>query len=600
MDNRNPRSSGSLADDCGAVMIPSAEATTIDAERPTHRGSWSRWNLTRSQIPHADQVKPISAIYLSTIAVNLLGLVLPLSMLQVYDRIIPNAADATLGALISILLISVGIEAVLRVSRLQIDHFNAAKFSLNVTVDAFGRMLNPHSDGAARLSPRKTIDRLDSIARLGGYLGGPARQVAVDLPFSAVFFLAIGIVGGWLVLIPVAIASVFGVMTFLYGRALAQTVERKDANDTRVFDFITEVLGGISTVKGLSAERMMMRRFEHLGRTSAANMFDNIVASERATIMAGWLGNLTTIAIATVGATMAVNGSITIGTLAACSLLAGRAVQPTLRVAGIWNEWQRAKLTLREASRIFALPPLDLSQTTVKYEQAPEIRLIDVHCSTGPGRLGFQHVDLTIAPNEIASFCGPNGIGKSTLLNLVSGLREPESGYVLVDGLNASKFRSDFVNSVGFVSAQTEVFRGTILENLMLFGAGCNQEMALQMCQTLGLEDEIYGFPDGYSTMLGGNAVESLPKGFIQRLVLARALAQKPRILILDEAQGFLDPKSDLQLRESLKDLQFTSTIALVTNRAEYLELSSRVFDISVGDSALVVEERSPKGVRAQ
>lgn len=563
----------------------------VQGGRPAAWDQAAGCGLGRLNIPHSDLVRPTSTVYLSAVTVNLLGLVLPLSMLQVYDRIVPNAAEATLSALVILLVITVLIEAILRISRLQIDYFNAAKFSHNVTVDAFGRMLNPYAEGGLRLSPRKTIDRLDSIAKLGSFLGGPARQIAVDLPFSLVFFLTIAIVGGWLVMIPIVIAGIFGVMTFLQGRILEETVERKDAQDTRMFDFFTEVLGGISTVKGLSTERLMMRRFERLGRTSATNTFEHIVQSDRAMIMAGSLGNMTTIAIATIGATMAIDGSITVGTLAACSLLAGRAVQPTLRVAGIWNEYQRTKLTLREASKVFSLPQLDPVQTTKKYDHAPEIRLIDIWCSTGPGRPEFRDVNLTIAPNEIVSFRGPNGVGKSTILKLIAGLRVPENGRVSIDGMDARWFRSKFINSVGFVSPETEVFHGTILENLTLSGTGCNQEKALQTCQMLGLEDEIYRFPEGYSTELGGTAVEALPKGFIQRLILARAMAQEPKILILDEAQGFLDANSDRMLRECLKDLQFTSTIVLVTSRTEYVDLSDRVFDVSTGRFDLVINE---------
>lgn len=557
------------------------------------RGGWLGLNLARSKIPHTEHVRPTSAIYLSAITVNLLGLVLPLSMLQVYDRIIPNAAEVTLGALIIVLIVAIGLETLLRVSRLLVDHYNAAKFSHNVTVDAFGRLLNPYGEQPAKLPPRKTIDRLEAIARLGGYLGGPARQVAIDLPFSAVFLLTIGIIGGWLVLVPMTIAAIFAALTYFQSRALERTVERKDTNNTRIFDFITEVLSGISTVKGLSIERMMMRRFEHLGSTSAVDTFDHIAASDRAMTMAGSLGNLTTIAVATVGATMAVSGSITIGTLAACSLLAGRAVQPALRVAGIWNEYQRTKLALREAAHVFAMAPLDPAETKEKYGHAPEIRFEETYCDTGLGRPAFRGINLTVNPKDIVSFCGPDGSGKSTLMRLIAGLQEPTSGRVLIDGVDARAFRSNYVNSVGLVSAQSEVFQGTIIENLVLFGSGCSQDAALLTCQALGLEDEIHRFPDGYATELGATATEALPKGFIQRIVLARALAQQPRILIIDEAQGFLDLRSDEKLREALKDFQFQSTVVIAGSRGEYLGISNRIFDLSETAVGMAIDERA-------
>ena len=514
---------------------------------------------------------------------NLLGLVLPLTMLQIYDRIIPNAAEATLSALVGILLLTTLIEAVLRVSRVYIDGFNAAKFSLNVTSDAFDRLLTSDLVEHQAEPTRKTIDRLDAIARLGSFFGGPARQIVVDLPFSLVFLVAIAMVGGWLVVIPLTIGIGFAIVTFFFGNALERLVEKKDAQDTRVFDFISEVLSGISTVKGLATEQFMSRRFERLGRASAISTFNLISASDRAQIMAGSLGNITTIAVASFGAVLALDGSITIGTLAASSLLSGRAIQPALRIAGVWNEYQRTKLTLREASKVFAVPGSGAQKRKLILDAPPEICLTNVAFRFGRDQAAFDSVSMLINPGDIVSFCGPNGVGKSTILRLINGQKEPDAGSIRIAGCIASEFRHKYSNSVGHVSPETSVFHGSIIDNLTLFGAGCDQQQALQAAQMLGLEEEIYRFPDGYSTELGRAAVETLPKAFIQRILIARAVAQRPRVLILDEAQAYLDARSDAVLREALMDLKFSTTIILVTNRPEYIILADQVFDFTPG-----------------
>lgn len=532
---------------------------------------------------HEHLIKSSPTKHFASIVINMLGLVMPLAMLQVYDRIIPNSADATLYAIIIILIVTTALEAILRTAKIYIDNFDAAKFSHNVLVDCFGRLLNPYGQEIGLSTPRKAIDRLEAISRLGGFLGGPARQIVVDLPFSLIFFITIAIVGGWLVVIPVTIAVVFGVGTFIYGRLLEKIVERRDTQETRIYEFISEVLSGITTVKGLSAERLMMRRFERLGKKSARNKFDLVAANDRAQIMAGSLGNVTTLSIVTAGTVLAVNGQISIGTIAACTLLSGRAVQPTLRIANIWNEYQRTKLTLREASRIAELPALSRSTSSRKLNAAPNIQFKNVVCSGGSDRPTFTNLNFEIEPNTINTFCGPNGTGKSTILKLIAGLNAPIAGSVVIGGLDAQTFRSTYKNSVGFVSPETAVFHATILENLTLNGAGCSQDTAFHTCALLGIEDEIYKFPDGYATELGGNAVEALPKGFIQRLMLARTLAQQPKVLILDEAQTFLDRDSDLKLRDYLKDLQFNSTIIQATNRLEYMQISNVIIDVSPG-----------------
>ncbi|MEM7236693.1 MAG: ABC transporter transmembrane domain-containing protein [Pseudomonadota bacterium] len=539
------------------------------------------------------------AVYLSNTIVNLLGLVLPLSILQVYDRVIPNLADATLGAIIGILLVTIVSDTVLRLSRQYSDGFNAAKFSHNISVDALDRILHADQRTFASEPARKTLDRLDAIGRLGSYFGGSMRQVAIDLPFSLVFFAAIALIGGYLVLIPIAITIVFGAATILFGRVLAETVERKDAQDIRNFDFITEVLSGISTVKALSSESLMMRRFERLKRGSARHTHYLIIAADRAQIMAGTLGNLTTIAMVTVGAILAIDGLITIGTLAACSMLSGRAVQPILRVAGTWNEYQRIKLTLQDVAEIFAMPEVDATARDVVISTPPDVEIRDMSYDPGANRIPFAHLSLHVPAQSIVCLCGPDGVGKSTLLRLIAGTIKPDSGAITIGDMPAHKFRQNYRNAIGYVSPETEIFNGTILENLTLFGAGAKQPAALAAASQIGLEEEIYRFPDGYATRIGASAVETMPKAFIRRLLIARAIAQKPGLLILDEAQAFLDSRSDGKLRECIRDLQMDTTIIIVTNQRDYIQMADRVFDLAPGRITERAAETPPQGSRA-
>ena len=570
-------------------------------ERSKHRGlarptaRLSPQHLAALGIPHTGLLQVSGLIYLSIVIVNLLGLVLPISILQVYDRVIPNAADATLTAIVLILLITAFCEATLRISRLYIDTASAARFSHNITVDALNRILNAPAGKLWSEPPSKILERLEAVARLGNFFGGTARQITIDLPFSLVFLGTIALVGGWIVLVPIAIMLIFGAATMLYGQVLADTIATKDQQDSRNFDFINEVLGGIATIKGHATEGFMLRRFERLSRTSAKLTYDLIAASDRAQIMAGTLGNITIIAIVSVGAIMAIDGSMTVGTLVACSMLSGRAIQPALRVAGVWNEFQRTRVTLRDAAELFAFPTPREHAGSEVCSSPPSIRVSGMTHIPKADQKGFQDLSLEIEAGNIVCISGPDGAGKSTLLKLLAGLDEPQIGEVELAGMPASEFRHRYRNSVGYVSPETKTFHGSILENLTLFGAGCAQEDALAIAQLLGLEQEIYRFPKGYATLLGGSAVEAMPPGFIQRVLIARALAQKPRLLVLDDAQTFLDQQSDISLRECLHDLRRTTTILIVSNKPEYIAMSDQVVDIWSGHAKIRQKPVAPR-----
>lgn len=539
--------------------------------------------LRRAGIPHTRLLAAPPSTYAASILVNLLGVILPVSILQVYDRVIPNQSVETLGVLVLVLVGVAVAEAVLRTLRLYIVGWNAARFAHNIGTEALGRLLAARPDQIWREPPSKTLDRFEAVGKIGNFFGGSARQVLVDLPFAALYLAVIAAIGGTLVLVPVTVIIVFGAITLAYSHRLRETIRQKDGQDVRSFDFVSEVLGGVATIRGQAMEAFMIRRFERLVRTSSGLINRTIRSSDQAQTVAGLLGNATMVAMVSVGAIFAAAGELTVGSLAACSMLAGRTVQPVLRVAGMWNEFQHTRLAVADATTLFALPrPEGLAAAAV--QTAPPTIVLDGASYLYPGsEQGWRDVSIGIGAGEIVSFCGPGGVGKSTLLRLIAGLIVPQSGRVTIDGMPADMFRGRVVNSIGYVSPETAPLHGTIMENLTLFGMGGGPEEALTAARQVGIEEEIDRFPDGYETQLGGRAVERIPAGLVQRILIARALAQRPVVLILDEAQSFLDPAGNSALRECLLDLRGRVTVIQVTNQPDYVALSDRVFDLSAG-----------------
>ncbi|MEO1495233.1 MAG: ABC transporter transmembrane domain-containing protein [Pseudomonadota bacterium] len=555
--------------------------------------SLSLRSLGQHGIPYTDLLRVPISVSVAALTINMLGLLLPIAILQVYDRVIPNASQETLVVLIAILIAAAFGEAALRTARAYLLGWNAAKFSHNISVEAVHRLLNAPHNSVWREPPNKVLERLEAVSQLGGFYGGTVRQIWIDLPFAALFIVVIGIIGGLLVIVPIILLLLFGTATFIYGARLRDTLARKDEHSTRTLDFISQALRGISTVKGQAMDAFMARRFERLSVTSASLTHDLITASDRAQIMAGMLGNVTIVSIATVGAVLAAHDQMTIGTLAACSMLSGRAVQPFLRVAGVWNELQRTRIALSDAAAVFALPRRQTKSALQCAVHAPDIEIDRMTFRNDGATGGWSELSLRIDPGDIACFCGGDGVGKSSLLRLLAGHTEPQEGEVRIDGVSALEYRQDFSNSTGYVSPDTTVFNGTILENLTLFGNGCTVEEAVATVASLGLERDISLLPEGYETVLGGAASEAMPRGFIKRLLIARALATEPRLLILDEAQAYLDPASDLRLRERLLDLKFRSTIVMATNRPEYQALANKIFDMTPGE--IVLRSAKPK-----
>ena len=198
--------------------------------------------------------------------------------------------------------------------------------------------------------------------------------------------------------------------------------------------------------------------------------------------------------------------------------------------------------------------------------------------------LVLKDVDLVIKPGEMIGLCGGDGSGKSSIAKLIRGEYPPTSGAVMVDGYEPSgEWRSALEEWISYVPQNASIFQGTILENIAMFRSGDAIDAAREAAQLIGLEADIHRLPSGYDMRLNEGITEELPVGIIQRIIIARALARKSRILLFDEGNSALDGASDRLLREGLQKLKGQKTIILVSQRPSLLRIADRVLELADG-----------------
>src|SRR5205814_1354141 len=159
----------------------------------------------------------------------------------------------------------------------------------------------------------------------------------------------------------------------------------------------------------------------------------------------------------------------------------------------------------------------------------------------------LEGANLEVVPGEIIAITGRDNIGKSTVIRLAAGQLAPEGGQVLIDGVAATMAEARTRGAVSVIDHQHATVRGSVLNNLTMFRAE-QIDAARAAARVLDLEGDINRLPRGYDTRLGEAATETLPVGFLQRIAIARAIAGRPRLLILDEANGSFDYGSDQAL----------------------------------------------------
>ena len=538
--------------------------------------------LKAHNVPYTDILRMPFSIWVSSVIINILGVGLPLLILQVYDRIIPNQSFNTLSILILGFIGVLILEFLLRLGRAYTLGWAATRFEVGASHFAVKHLLNAPLASVTEDRTQTHMDRLTSIFRLADFYGGPNSLLIIDLPFVLILVATMALIAGPLVLVPIGVLIIFAVLTLRFGRNLRERFEEREDQDNKTYDFVAECLRGVMTLKGLSMEQFMLRRFERLQKARAKTNYGTIQASSTAQSISAILGNVTIVATVSVGAIDAVLGDLSIGTLAACTLLAGRIIQPVVRFASLWSEFQKLELALHEAGELFVLPQRPTEGVADGREGQPLINLVNFTILENEKTI-LKPFSLSIEGGECLGVTGPDNKAKTAFLKCLAGLQDVDQGQVIYNNIDVNFYRNGNPGSIVMVGPKSALFDGTILENLSLFGTGPTIDEVRWAAGMTGVDFDINRLPLGYDTPVGDGAAEKLPQGLVRRIILTRAIAMLPKVLILDEPQMFLDREADQKLVRCLGALRHNITIVLSTMRPSYFQLADRMLAFEDG-----------------
>ncbi|MGE4281772.1 MAG: ABC transporter transmembrane domain-containing protein, partial [Magnetospirillum sp.] len=293
----------------------------------------------------------------ASLFLNVLGLALPMSLLQVYDRILPNHSTGTMVLLMTGVLGALILESILNFGRSYITGWVGARFEHKAGCSAINRLMTTGIDAFEKEGAGVHLERLNSLAQVREFYAGQALLTLLDLPFALIYLGLVALMGGWLVLVPVVLLILFAASAVKVGTKLRDAIEKRMVADDRRFNFLIEVLGGIHSVKAMSMEAQMVRRYERLQESCAEGYYTVALRSSSALGVSSFFSQLTTISVAAFGSLIVMNGDMTTGGLAAASLLAGRAMSPIQKALGVWTRFQSFVLARGRLEKLFALPP---------------------------------------------------------------------------------------------------------------------------------------------------------------------------------------------------------------------------------------------------
>lgn len=544
-----------------------------------------------------EQFRPLGStkydIILGSFTINILSLALPIVLLQVYDRILPNEGLGTLALLITGVGIALLLEGALRMGRSYLTSWAGARFEHQIGTEAVKHLMRSNLASVEQEGSGVHLERLNAMGTLRDFYSGQAILTAADLPFVAIYLLLIYYLAGWLVLVPIGLLVLFALSALFVGIKLRTALKKRSIDDERRYNFIIEVLTGIHTVKGLSMEPLMTRRYERLQENCAQNDHKVALWSNDANNLSNLFSQFTMVLVAALGATIVIDSDLTIGGLAACTLLAGRTMQPIQRALGIWTRFQSIIIAKEDVNTLFAQPvetEADLPPIA-KVEGAVELKNVSFRFNEDTPRI-LDNVSLSLKPGECIALKGEAGCGKTTLLNIMMGTLTPQSGSVMVDQQDMRKYDPDSVRQqIAYLPQDGVVFNGTLLENLTMFRGEEYQEEALRAARLLLLDKVADRLPNGFETRVGDGATDSLPRGIKQRVAIARALVNRPRIVLFDAATSGLDSTGDAVVRAVMERLKGKCTLVIVSFRPSLLKLADRTYELKEGKLTEILKE---------
>ncbi|WP_206201969.1 ABC transporter transmembrane domain-containing protein [Terasakiella sp. SH-1] len=524
-------------------------------------------------------------ILFASFFINVLSLVMPLALLQIYDRILPNNTMNTLAMLVAGIAIALFLEAILRVGRSYLSGWVGARFEHMAGCAAVERVLSSSVNEFEKDGSGVHLERMSSLGTLKEFYAGQALMTLFDLPFAFIFLALISYLAGGLVFVPIVLIAVFALNAWRLGTKLRGSLAERMVADERRFNFIIEVLSGIHTLKSMAMETQMLRRYERLQESCARSDYDVTRFSSAAMNLGSLYSQLTMFAVVGAGSTFVIDGQLTVGGLAACTMLSGRSMQPLQRAVGIWARFQSIQLARGKLEEIFEMKPETegvLPVIDASYRGHIELRNVGLSFEEEQAPL-FSGVNLKVEPGQIIGISGGNASGKSSLLYLMMGAMRATEGQILINGQDINELEPSSVRrKIAYLPQHGVLFNGTILENLTMFKPEL-EDKALRIARLLGLDDVVSRMPLGYDTAVGNGAYDSLPRGIKQRVAIARALMTDPVVLLFDEANAAMDSAGDKVLTEFLEQAHGQRTLILVTHRPSLLRMADEVYDLDDG-----------------
>ncbi|GLO64123.1 toxin ABC transporter [Vibrio sp. MACH09] len=531
----------------------------------------------------------VGKVLLPSLLINLLSLAVPLTVLQIYDRILPNQSYGTATLLLAGAALAVAMEALIRFVRtwlLSAAASNTEKATYQTLVE---RVTTASSGHLRHIGVGGVEEGLGSVSKVKDWYSGGVIAGFIDLPFALIFLGLVAYIGGELVAIPLAVWLITLGIVWLSSIRVKSLSEEASQDEQERKAFLILLSQTIQGIKRQAVESRILNQFKSLNnvrsQSKAKEEEQNAFAQECIQLAA----LATSVLLVITGSLWVLDGQLTTGGLAACSILSGRAVAPLSALVGV-----RIKLnSIHSANQaIEKLSDLSLSESSDS-EQAEiylsDFETLEIKQATVERYGELSHANVTLNKGELVLLESEDRHTNSHLLSSIAGIDDLKAGKYFINRTAVSN--ASVTNIAAYCGVKGQLVSGTILDNLCGFDPERTQS-ANDYAVRLGLTKEITRLPDGLETQIGHTSASLLSMGNIKMLNIAAQLANGKPVIMLERPDSSLDLDALGNLAKVLKEEVLAGrTILMVSYHSKLRELANRI--ITVESRAIAEESES-------
>lgn len=515
---------------------------------------------------------PLTLATMVSTGVNMLMLVSPIFMMQVFDRVLMSGHLETLYGLTALAVFALLILGIFEALRQQIlvragDWLERS--AGDILIDA----------SLARGIPAQQV--FQQVTAVKSFFCAQGVFSLLDAPWLIVFAALLWWMHPWLGIVAVTgaiLLAAIAVATELASRRpVAEATQHQQASQA----ILSSALRNADAVRAMGMTETIKELWQNASTTSLNNQSK---AAERSAIFTGMAKAVRLIvqtAILAVGALLVLDGSLSSGGMIAASILLGRCLAPVEQAIGAWKSFVLARDAWRDLSALGGLEAVETPMDLPPPEGHVAIEGLTFHPNDARPPI-LADVSFNLSPGQVTILVGASGSGKSTLCRLAVGAFAPTSGAIRLDGRAVTGWNpAQLGHFVGYLPQGVELLPGTIRDNIQRFGQD-DPEGVIEAAKLADVDQLIRSLADGYDSMIvpstasGGDPL--LSTGQLQRVALARALYGKPKLVVLDEPNANLDVEGERALRNAISAIaKAGATVMVVTHRPALLEAADRI-----------------------